>query len=49
MPAHYKRLCSAIDAIPPDIHLELSDLGATGDEEVGLLDPPKATPETSVP
>ncbi|KAJ9503205.1 hypothetical protein H2202_001359 [Exophiala xenobiotica] len=25
MPAHFKRLCSAIDAIPPDIHFELSE------------------------
>ncbi|KAG9779722.1 hypothetical protein HRR80_002798 [Exophiala dermatitidis] len=25
MPAHFKRLCSAIDAIPPDIHFEVSE------------------------
>ncbi|KAK5312409.1 hypothetical protein LTR93_011353 [Exophiala xenobiotica] len=25
MPAHFTRLCSAINAIPPDIHLELSE------------------------
>ena len=25
MPAHFKRLCSVIDAIPPDIHFELSE------------------------
>jgi len=25
MPAHFKRLCSAIDAIPPDIQFELSE------------------------
>jgi hypothetical protein len=25
MPAHFKWLCSAIDAIPPDIHFELSE------------------------
>jgi hypothetical protein len=25
MPAHFERLCSAIDAIPPDIHFELSE------------------------
>ncbi|KAK5188683.1 hypothetical protein LTR47_011435 [Exophiala xenobiotica] len=71
MPAHFKRLCSAIDAIPPDIHFELSeesdlqfpsssglsqgleshhlsDSGATGDDELRLLDPQEVTPETSV-
>ena len=25
VPAHFKRLCSAIDVIPPDIHFELSE------------------------
>jgi hypothetical protein len=25
MPAHFKRLCSVIDAMPPDIHFELSE------------------------
>lgn len=25
MPAHYKRLCSAIDAIPPDIHFDVPE------------------------
>lgn len=25
MPTHFKRLCSAIDAIPPDIHFEISE------------------------
>ncbi|KIW36769.1 uncharacterized protein PV06_11058 [Exophiala oligosperma] len=25
MPAHFKRLCAAIDAIPPDIHFEVSE------------------------
>jgi hypothetical protein len=25
MPVHFKRLCSVIDAIPPDIHFELSE------------------------
>jgi hypothetical protein len=25
MPGHFKKLCSAIDAIPPDIHFELSE------------------------
>ncbi|KAK5312873.1 hypothetical protein LTR93_011144 [Exophiala xenobiotica] len=25
MPAHFKRLCTAIDAIPPDIHFEVSE------------------------
>jgi hypothetical protein len=25
MPGHFKRLCSAIDVIPPDIHFELSE------------------------
>ena len=25
MPTHFKKLCSAIDAIPPDIHFELSE------------------------
>jgi len=25
MPAHFKKLCSAIDAIPPDIHFEVSE------------------------
>lgn len=25
MPIHFKRLCSAIDAIPPDIHFEVSE------------------------
>ena len=25
MPTHFKRLCSAIDAIPPDIHFEVSE------------------------
>lgn len=25
MPAHFKSLCSAIDAIPPDIHFELPE------------------------
>nr|KAK5432267.1 hypothetical protein LTR18_011208 [Exophiala xenobiotica] len=71
MPAHFKRLCSVIDAIPPDIHFEvseesdlqfpsssglsqgleshhLSDSGATGDDELRLLDPQEVTPETSV-
>ncbi|KAK5202926.1 hypothetical protein LTR41_011342 [Exophiala xenobiotica] len=71
MPAHLKKLCSAIDAIPPDIHFELSeepdlqfpassglsqgleshhlsDSGATGDDELRLLDPQEVTPETSV-
>ncbi|KIW44377.1 hypothetical protein, variant 1 [Exophiala oligosperma] len=71
MPAHFKRLCSAIDAIPPDIHFEvteeselqfpsssglsqgleshhLSDSGATGDDELRLLDPQEVTPETSI-
>ncbi|KAK5399934.1 hypothetical protein LTR06_011409 [Exophiala xenobiotica] len=71
MPAHFKSLCSAIDAIPPDIHFEvseesdlqfpsssalsqgleshhLSDSGATGDDELRLLDPQEVTPETSV-
>ena len=71
MPAHFKRLCSAIDAIPPDIHFELSeesdlqfpsssglsqgleshhlsDSGATGDDELRLLDTQEVTPETSV-
>ncbi|KAJ9493602.1 hypothetical protein H2202_010918 [Exophiala xenobiotica] len=71
MPAHFKRLCSAISAIPPDIHFEvseesnlqfpsssglsqgleshhLSDSGATGDDELRLLDTQEVTPETSV-
>jgi hypothetical protein len=71
MPAHCKRLCSAIDVIPPDIHFELSEesdlrfpsssglsqgleshqlseSGATGDDELSLLDPQEVTPETSV-
>jgi hypothetical protein len=71
MPAHFKRLCSVIDAIPSDIHFELSeesdlkypsssglsqgleshhlsDSGATDHDELRLLDPQEATPETSV-
>ncbi|KAG9772805.1 hypothetical protein KCU88_g6021, partial [Aureobasidium melanogenum] len=71
MPGHFKRLCSAIDAIPPDIHFELSEESdlqfpsssglsqgleshhlaeseAAGDDELSLLDPQEATPETSV-
>ncbi|KAK5310763.1 hypothetical protein LTR93_011949 [Exophiala xenobiotica] len=71
MPAHFKNLCSAIDAIPPNIHFELSEesdlqfpsssglsqgleshhlseSGATGDDELSLLDPQEVTPETSV-
>ncbi|KXL43489.1 hypothetical protein M433DRAFT_69849 [Acidomyces richmondensis BFW] len=71
MPTHFKRLCSAIDAIPPDIHFEVSeesvlrypslsglsqgleshhfsDSGATGDDELRLLDPQEVTAETSV-
>jgi hypothetical protein len=71
MPAHFKRLCSAIDAIPPDIHFELSEEselqfpassrlsqgleshhlskpGATGDDELSLLDPQEAPLETSI-
>ncbi|KAK5548032.1 hypothetical protein LTR46_011978 [Exophiala xenobiotica] len=71
MPGHFKKLCSAIDAIPPDIHFEvsqeselqfpsssglsqgleshnLSDSGATGDDELRLLDTQEVTPETSV-
>ncbi|KAK5263399.1 hypothetical protein LTR96_011189 [Exophiala xenobiotica] len=71
MPAHFKRLCSVIDAIPPDIHFELSEeselqfpassglsqgleshhlseSGATGDDELSLLDPQEATPDSSV-
>ncbi|KAK5561981.1 hypothetical protein LTR43_012424, partial [Exophiala xenobiotica] len=70
MPGHFKKLCSAIDAIPPDIHFEvsqeselqfpsssglsqgleshnLSDSGATGDDELRLLDTQEVTPETS--
>ncbi|KAK5215340.1 hypothetical protein LTR96_011170 [Exophiala xenobiotica] len=71
MPAHFKNLRSAIDAIPPNIHFELSEesdlqfssssglsqgleshhlseSGATGDDELSLLDPQEVTPETSV-
>ncbi|KIV84240.1 hypothetical protein, variant [Exophiala sideris] len=71
MPPHFKRLCSAIDAIPLDINFELSqesdllfstssglsqgveshhlsDSGATGDDELRLLDSQEGTPETSV-
>ena len=71
MPGHFKRLCSAIDAIPPDIHFELSDesdvqfpsssglsqgleshhlsdSGATGDDELRLVDPQEVTPETPI-
>jgi hypothetical protein len=71
VPAHFKRLCSAIDAIPPDINFELSEesdlqfpsssglsqgleshqlsgSGATNDDELRLLDPQEATPESSV-
>ncbi|KAK5202249.1 hypothetical protein LTR41_012007 [Exophiala xenobiotica] len=71
MAGHFKKLCSAIDAIPPDIHFEvsqeselqfpsssglsqgleshnLSDSGATGDDELRLLDTQEVTPETSV-
>ena len=71
MPGHFKKLCSAIDAIPPDIHFEvsqeselqfpsssglsqgleshhLSESGATGDDELRLLDTQEVTPETSV-
>ena len=30
MPTHFKRICSVIDELPPDVDFEVSELGESG-------------------
>jgi hypothetical protein len=30
MPTHFKRICSVIDELPPDVDFEVSELGGSG-------------------